>query len=191
MLNLKLLLISFALFFLAGCSTPGTYTIDEPIPVREEIHQANHDGLVYHYSQTGTMNAGDVLYFMGCTGNESDVHFIDYELLATANPIILEFYENPTINTTNGILVNSSIMNRQSNLTATMDLYVNPDVSNDGKLLFTKAILGTQNKDSGQLKEGLDWILNTSTCYTFKITNNDGNNVDIYANFFWFEEPRD
>lgn len=182
------MLISFGLlFFLAGCSQSGDVNINEPIPTSNELNFYNHEGNLFSYSTTGVMNSLDVLYFMGCPNGSKEIHFDNYEIIADGNPILVEFFENPTINTTNGTLVNPYVMNRNFNTNATMSLYLNPDVINDGTRLFIKSIVGSQNKDVGSSIGVLGWTLNNTKCYAFKITNNNGNGVNIYSNFIWHE----
>jgi hypothetical protein len=161
----------------------------EGVITAEYLYQKLYNGEMYHINGNASVNTGDVVAFVGCTNNDTDIHFINFEIIASATPILIEFYESPTI-TSNGTLIPNTYMNRNINNTGSLDVYGGSTITDDGTLLFRKAILGTQNKDVGSFEEIVGWFLKYNTCYQFKITNNDGNNVDLYANFYWYEESR-
>lgn len=162
-----------------------TFDPTQYVTTRNNIYTDTLNGLVYHYTNNGSITSGSSVYFMGCTDSRT-IHFLDYELISDSSPIIIDFYEAPTV-TANGTLVNSSNMNRQSYLNSSLTLYGGPTITNEGTLLFRKAIL-TDKKASGELATSLNWVLDSETCYLFKITNQAGATITYYSNFFWNEE---
>lgn len=152
------------------------------------VHQHTHEGTAYHFGNNFTMNTGDVVRFMGCTQNKT-IHFREFLLTSDASPIFLEFFENTTFSSNGTSLNPGHNRNRQlkSSMTSSLMLFANPTVIDDGVRMFPRAIFGQQQKVGGDLAVPIEWDLALNTCYSFKIHNLNGNNVDLVANFFWYE----
>jgi len=190
MKKLSILLI-LCMFIFTGCSYNDTLQFfktsifDETVTI-DSVHQNSYEGKTFHFGTNFTMNSGDIVYFMGCTQDKS-VHFREFLLNADANPIVIQFFEAPTITNNGSSLPLGHNRNRQSSNNSTLLLFNNPTVTNEGTQLFIKAIQGTQQKVSGETSAPVEWILDNNTCYNFKIHNQNGNGVSLYANFFWYE----
>lgn len=151
------------------------------------VHYKNHIGDKFHFHANTTMSAAEVVYMLGCTTNRT-VHFLNFEILVSANPILVEFYDGPNVTTLGTLSTATHNTNRLIDTNASMNIYLGPTIADDGILLVRRAILGAQSKITGISESSAEWILPPNECFAFKITNLDGNNVDLYANFFWYEE---
>jgi hypothetical protein len=179
----KLIIVILILFFMTGCSriavTPDEITTK---PIEEERVE---EGKYFHITGNNTLTANSIDYFMGCTDSR-EVNFIDFELDISGAPFYIQFSENPTI-TNNGTLVASNNMNRNSNLSSSLQLYFNPVVTDEGDIMFLKGIYGGYFTGA-DFTEFSRWILKNETCYLFKIENGVGASRTYYSNFFWHEE---
>lgn len=158
------------------------------LPVINTVHQMTHEGNAFHFGDNFTMNSNDIVRFMGCTQNKT-VHFREFLLTTSGSPIFLEFFENTTFSSNGTLIGLGHNRNRQlkSFIISDLILFANPTVIDDGARLFPRAIYGAQQKIGGETSVPIEWILALNTCYTFKITNQNGNNVNVVANFFWYE----
>lgn len=151
------------------------------------IHYHNHVGDIFVYNEDFILNAAQVHLDLWCIGSEKNAHFTSFEVTVGGNPILIEFFENPTI-TNNGTAKNLSNTNRQFNFNSSINVYDDPTITNDGKLLIRRGIIAAQSKIAGVAGSETEWILARDTCYLFKVTNQNGNNVQFYNTFFWYEE---
>jgi len=215
MKKLALAFILFIMLLFAGCSddndtsvgiTPSllktaicqfgdwskcaTITDEGSIVFITDPHFKNHNGEFYTASFTETLNTGQSSEFMMCLDNVTMFHFIDLSLAISGSPVNFLLYENPTL-LTNGTQFNMTNMNRDfKNITPSFVTYNTPTYSAPGLLLFQDAITGTSGQGSkinAPFRLASEWIL-VDGCFLFIITNNDGNNNDIYVNFYGYQE---
>jgi len=191
MSKFKLILtISFLVLLISGCSTnypfAGTFNEADSLIIIDEEHNRNHLGQYHTVSQNFNLNAGQAAGFIGCTDNQTEVHFINFDVIVDSAPVNVEFYEAPTI-TANGTLTNTITLNRAIMSNSTLTVYSNPTITNDGTLMFYNGILGAKNQAQSNFGITGEWVLNSNECYYFKIINNDGNDNEIIANLIFYE----
>ena len=155
--------------------------------ILDEIHYQNHLGTLFLNNFNKTFSAGEVQYFLACPTTKN-VHFISLEVKSTNAPIMIELFENPTV-TNNGSLINLINTNRELNLNHSTNIYVNPTITNDGTKLYRDFVLSSSGfKVENQFLQSGEIILSKLYCYAIKITNQDGNGVDVVGTLFMYED---
>lgn len=169
---------------------PVTVSNENTLVIMDELHYRNHQGNFWTASASANLNTGQTSEFMMCVDNVTEFHFVDFTLSVSGGPVNIELYEDPTL-TNNGTAFNLTNMNRGfRDKNQTVDTYVTPTYTAPGFLLFEDAITGGTGqaaKITAPFDLSSEWIL-VDGCFLFIITNNDGNNNDIYINFFGYEE---
>jgi len=140
---------------------------------------------------TGTYEglATDAVLYMLMDGNGVDgFHFHDFKVNTIGSPVLVEFFESPTV-TVNGTAMVGTNQNRLSTNTATALTYIGSTVTDDGTFLGSAEILGvtTSNNSIGEADMGSDWVLDPAKLYIFKFTNGFNQAVDLHFNFQWHE----
>jgi hypothetical protein len=138
----------------------------------------------YIFSKSFTLPNTTTAYMMGVTDSLQSI-FEDFLIKSNRSGITIEFYEAPTTSA-NGTLETTRNTDRTSSEIATMLVYSNPTVTNDGTLLDTNFIEGSLLA-GGSIELQLDWKLKSGTKYIFKITNNSGLSANILGKFTWSE----
>ena len=132
--------------------------------------------------------AGASLYMLLDASPSPAFHFHDFEVSAIGSPVLVEFFESPTV-TVNGTAIPGVNQNRVLNDAVLSLTYIGSTVTVDGTLLASGSILGatTQKNAIGKTELGSQWVLDPSKLYIFKFTNNDNSAVDLHFNFQWHE----
>ena len=144
------------------------------------------------YMLTGTYTgllAGASLYMAMDASAIPAFHFHDFTVNAIGSPVLVEFYEDPTV-TVNGTQVTGVNQNRKPPVSTPGALtYIGSTVTDDGTLLGSGTILGitTQKNAIGRAELGSGWVLDPTKLYIFKFTNNDNQTIDLHFNFQWHE----
>ena len=160
----------------------------------DALHRMTHDGFVFHSSGkvTGMINA-EVDEFLISVPAVSFPHFQRFRLFAGRGDLDLVVYEGTTTSA-DGTPLTSSNTNRNSANTASTLLFGTPTVTDDGTLIHTSWFPPTsagqgQAGATGLAGEtnGEEWILQPSTKYLLRITNNSGATIDYAYEMLWYE----
>jgi hypothetical protein len=107
---------------------------------------------------------------------------------ATAGPVTIEFYSDPTT-TANGTEL-LSFNRRSSGVPAEAKLYVAPTISSVGTRfsgLLLPATAAVQGNTGDQTVQGLPFEVDKTKKMLIRVTNNNGDGVDIGRRFDWIE----
>lgn len=156
-------------------------------------HRLVHDGMFFVTSgkQTGWLTGTSKTFLLsppaGCFP-----HVQEIRLNFGSGDIDFVAYEGPTV-TDNGSELTYHNINRASTNTPNLNLYAEPTVSADGTQMFTLWVpptsSGTGQSANGVAAEGQghEWVLNASTPYLVRLTNNSGSTIDWSYEFAWYE----
>jgi len=200
MKKIKLILGLFVLLLFSGCSDtnyyssvfsfPGLFSDSGELVVIQDSHYMNHLGAFWTASFAPTLNSAQSVEFTMCLNATTEFHFTDLSMAVSGSPVNFYLYDSPTI-TNNGTQFNMTNMNREfRNTVPGFDTYQAPTYTSAGTLLFQDAVTGSTGqgaKINAPFRLASEWIL-TDGCFLFVITNNDGNNNDLYINFYGYEE---
>ena len=103
--------------------------------------------------------------------------------------IIAEMFEGSDFTT--GTMVNINNMNRRSTNTSTVTVSTAPTVNSEGTKIDEVSFGSTGIGNSitvSVLDAQLPWALKTNTKYLFKLTNSDGNDVDVIVRMVILED---
>lgn len=108
---------------------------------------------------------------------------------ASAGPITIEFYSNPTVSE-NGTELPA--FNRRGTATATPEakLYIGPTITDDGTRfsgLLLPATDATQGDTGAATEEGLPFEVDSTKLLLIRVTNTNGAGVAIGRRFDWVE----
>lgn len=140
----------------------------------------------YSVTSDFTILDGQSMYLLGVT-NSKKVTFKDFNLTSSQDNISLEFFESATISL-NGSLLTSYDLDREVNSSATMAVYGNPTVSNEGIKLMKHVMPNGGFFIGGSTNMPENWKLKSSTNYLVKVTNNSGFDANMTGNFYWKEK---
>jgi hypothetical protein len=154
------------------------------VKVIDVANSSVHAGTAYTYTATSSITATSSVYFMGKTGAVTS-HLMGFFVKSDASPLKVEFFESPTT-TADGTPQQAVARNRQSAVTATMQVFAGPTVTASGTTLMTDRIFGDKQTVSDEHLDG-EWLLKKNTSYLFKITNETNQVVNIVAGFNWIE----
>jgi hypothetical protein len=107
---------------------------------------------------------------------------------STAGPVTVEFYSAPTT-TANGTEL-LSFNRRSGGAAAEAKLYVGPTITDDGTRfsgLLLPATAAVQGNTGDQTIQGLPFEVSKTTKVLIRITNTNGDGVDIGRRFDWIE----
>jgi hypothetical protein len=108
---------------------------------------------------------------------------------ATAGPVTVEFYSAPTTTANGTELI--SFNRRSGGASAEAKLYVGPTISDVGTRfsgLLLPATAATQGNTGDQTIQGLPFEVNKAAKVLIRVTNKNGDGVDIGRRFDWVEE---
>ena len=156
------------------------------------VHQRIHAGQCWDLSAKMSIGTGATALLLGKVG-QYGVHFQHFSVQSTDGPIDIELFEAPTT-TADGTLQTIRNRNREfADDSATFGVYLTPTVTVDGDRLFITGVLadaalifGASTTAEQTQKE--EWVLEPSTNYLIKLTNNGSGTAVIYTNFMWYEQ---
>jgi hypothetical protein len=157
-----------------------------------EVHRMSHDGFMHHVSgkQTGIANAASAEFLMVVPADVRP-HITRVELDVGAGDVDLLMYEGTTTSA-DGTALTSKTTNRNSIHTPGCVAYGGPTVTGDGTQFHqvwappTSAGVG-QKVGIMNIALGEEWVLQPSTKYLFRITNNSGGTISLGYEFVWYE----
>lgn len=154
----------------------------------DELQSAVHDGMMFSYTNHGTIAAAGTLMLLGVTGNRQ-VHFDGFSIDISQGPFLVEFFEAPTV-TTLGTPVTTRRRNRNNPNVSQMLVYSGGTVSATGLLLADDQLLLVglgANVLSGTSSVSDGWVLKANTTYLIRLTNQAGTTTSYNARFSWHE----
>ena len=138
----------------------------------DQEHLMIHEGLMYTVSARMTIaNAGGTFEFLASVPAGVYPHFRTITIATDGGPIDVDLYGGTTT-TADGTPVTAVNNNQASSNTASTSVFHTPTITTDGTLL--EAILIPGNKQTGSLgsEASNEWVLQSSTKYMIRITNN-------------------
>lgn len=157
------------------------------LSLRDVLFQS---GLLFTLPSQGTLYAGnEVLDNIVCTNNVS-LLLTNFELKSTGESFTFNIYENPNVSSLGFEIANPFInVNRQSNITSNLTLYLLPTILDDGLLIFGDIGLGTKQTPAKTSEFFQDFLFKLDTCYNIEVTNNDNQAHTLYSQFELGEIP--
>jgi hypothetical protein len=154
-----------------------------------EFQSAVHAGESFSYSanQIG-LAIGGTVSILARTGSKQ-VHFDGFNVKVSQGPFRIVFYEAPTV-TDAGTIVETERRNRNIATVSLTDVYLNPTVSDNGRILDDDLMPeisqgAVKNAGSGEIDTG--WVLMPNTDYLVVLTNMSAAIVNWSARFTWHE----
>jgi hypothetical protein len=125
------------------------------------------------------------------TGSTKIINALSRLVISSGGPINVNVYEAPTILYVGTNLMIKTNLNRNSVITPTATLYIDPSGISGGTVIdqiYLPAIVGSRNPPAINRPIELDFIYKVNTTYIVEMFNNDNAANDIYYEFTWYEE---
>lgn len=118
-------------------------------------------------------------------------HLHKVRIIAGEGDIDIGLYEDLTVSA-DGTALTAFNLNRASATTADMDVYYTPTVSGVGTKVrggwLPPTASGTGNSDAGAVDDSdFEAVLDASTKYLVRATNNSGSTIDMVIHLMWYE----
>lgn len=144
-----------------------------------------------HSDYTLNVLTGNITYYLfdptACTCNQivAEVPLFN----ASAGPITIEFFSDPTT-TANGAELPTFNRRATSSIVAEAKLYIGPTITDNGTRfsgLLLAATAAAQGNTGESTVEGLPFEVDLTKKILIKVTNTNGDGVDIGRRFDWVE----
>jgi hypothetical protein len=156
----------------------------------DSVHAKVHSGLAYSVSHSFTSVADttsvDVLITVG-----SNKYLHSGITITATGTSSVSLYSGATVSA-NGTALTAYNLNRASANTTDASWYYTPTVTGTGTALAITLIPGGEKNQAvggsaGALSRGAEWILNKSTNYLIRVTNNSGSSATINVGVMYYE----
>lgn len=169
------------------------------ISVSDNDHKYIHKGQAFIVAgNTGSLSSGSTYYTILTTppaSAEIFVHLRPTQLASTANILLMQVYEGPTVsNAGTGASPVNLNRNRQGIIIPKATVSVGSTISADGTLIQQWAVgaggSGSGNS-GGSAGAGVERVLRPETTYAFKFTNIGSTTATTgYYELFWYSEAK-
>lgn len=146
------------------------------------------DGKGFYTHEEVTVGNGTVRDYLITTGANEVMMFCS---LQNDDAATVSFYSGPTVSA-NGTALTLYNMRRSSAETPLISVYHTPTITADGTLLEEGRIFSATNIPiylSPSRDLGIGWILDASTNYLIRFTNDSGASEDLLTSFAFFQVP--
>jgi len=184
-----IIIISLLSLFVAGCSQnqPSVAVVPDEIVSENILQQKVDQGKVFKAFYTEQIASSGENMSIVISVKDKPLHLLESVVGSSATPINITVHENITLSSM-GTQITTFNMNRSSSNDLSSKIYHSSSITDYSYTIIEKAIYG-DNKVIGLTNdEKLHFILKPNTNYSLTIVNDNGNNLDVFANLAFYEE---